>query len=255
MLDQDIAFLVFSTSITFLLISIGLILFIIFFSRSKRAMLLDKQKAELRFVKEINKIKIEIQSNTLNKISKELHDNVGQLLTLAKIHTNHLVQHQPSKQVTEIDSVLLQAIEEIRSISRSLNTDHLREFGLLSSVKGELQRLQRIDGLSINYDVTGTSFGFARETEIVIYRIIQEFITNSLKHSNASEINVTLEYKDPSLAVLMSDNGKGFDPGDIVKGSGLENMRNRAKLINADLNISSQTDQGTKLTLTITQDR
>jgi len=247
MYDQDISFLIFASSITFLLISLGLVVFIILFFRSRRALLTKQQEAKLNFLKEINEVEVEIQDETLQRIGRELHDNIGQLLTVAKIHSNHIVSNNDLTYAKEMDEAIIQAIGEVKELSGILIHKNRSELRLIEALNNEAKRLNKIDGLNVQFNYTHEHIRFEKEKEVVFYRIIQEFINNSLKHSEATEIVVKFDQKESVTHIILSDNGIGFNVTEEKLGSGLTNMKMRAEMIGADFEMKSSAKYGTKV--------
>lgn len=253
-MGNQVSFFITLITISFIVLSSGFVFFIVIFYRTKKRQLLEQQKQKLNFIKEISKTKSEIQDQTLNHIARELHDNVGQLLAVAKIHTNALVGQNVSPKINEIDSALTQSIEEVRSISRSLNIDRINQFGFIPAIKSEIERLKKLKTFNIleSIDISN-QFNLNADTEIMLYRMVQEFITNTLKYAQAKNVELKLNYNENDLNILLSDDGIGFEENTVKKGSGMFNIQNRAKLIGAAIDYSSVPTKGTKLKIIYTK--
>ena len=127
----------------------------------------------------------------------------------------------------------------------------LSNIGLEESLKNELQRLKRMDFSSTELKSIGVKNELNdKKHGIIIFRIFQEFFSNSVKYSEADEIKVILDYQTDQLVITASDDGNGFDIASAEKGSGLINMKSRAELIGANFNLESQIGEGVTLTLT-----
>ena len=199
---------------------------------------------------------IEIQEMTFQNISREIHDNIGLSLTLSKLNLTTLSQIEIDERIRhKINSsinFISTAIEDLRNISRSLNSDSISRDGFLHALEEEITTINKTGITIVNLDVIGTEKFFSGKTELVLFRIVQEAIGNALKHSNAKEINIKIEFLEPTVEITISDNGSGFNTENIVstKGSGLFNMSARTKLINGSFNIKSDTN-GTLISITI----
>lgn len=214
----------------------------------------EKKRLELAYKHELANVTIEIQESILENISRELHDNIGQLLTVAKIHLNTIVKH-PEKRTTEkfieTNNVVDMAISELRILSKTPGTDKIKQFSLLNALSIELDRINKLESVKVLLMIKGEIVPFSADTKIIIFRIIQEFICNTIKYASASELNIILNYDIDNFVLDIADNGKGFDMNSKMhQGSGISNIKNRAALIGAACVFKSGVE-GTSLTLTI----
>ncbi|WP_231928689.1 sensor histidine kinase [Formosa sp. Hel1_31_208] len=211
---------------------------------------IEQQKA---FDEEISRTQTEIQEQTLKHVGWELHDNVGQLLAYASMQLNMLgtkVSEDVKIKLEETSEVVKESLKEVRALSKSLNNDVLLNIGFQDSITNELNRLKRMKFDSVELEVKGTILELSdKKHEIIIFRILQEFLSNSVKYSEAKCLNIILDYRPDRLIIVASDDGKGFDIDTAEKGSGLINMKSRADLINASLELKSQTNEGVILTI------
>lgn len=254
MQDQEIIVLIFGAMLAILLIALGAVSIFILFYKSRKKLLIEKQEKELQYLQELSKTKSEIQDQTLNHIARELHDNVGQLLAVAKIHTNALVSQNLSPKINEIDNALTQSIDKVRSISRSLNMDRINEFGFIPAIKSEVERIKKLDIFIVKENIDTTNqFKINADTEIMLYRMVQEFISNTLKYAQAKNLELKINYSNNDLQIFISDDGIGFNEDEVSKGSGMFNIQNRAKLIGAEIEYNSALNEGTKLSITFSK--
>ena len=234
-----------------LLLVIMTILFFVTFQKRKNKILEDKFKQEQEFNEEISRTQPEIQEQTLKHISWELHDNVGQLLAYASMQLNMLTTKAPDdlkSKVSETSDIVKESLKEVRSLSKSLNNEVILNMGFEDSILNELNRIKRMKFSSAELIINGSQKVIEnKKHEIILFRILQEFFSNSVKYSEADSINVTLDYQDDQLLITVTDNGVGFDILSSEKGSGLINMNSRAELINATLDLVSQLDEGVTL--------
>lgn len=237
-----------SVTILLLLVVIVAVLFSVFIKR-KNSLLTEQQEAQKRFEKEIAETQIEIREETLRNISWELHDNIGQLLTLAKIQTQNAGGDQ--SQLDEAAATIGKGLTEIRTLSKLINPEALNTLSLTDALELELERFNRMAYLEPTLEVSGIPINIDKKIEIIIFRVLQEFFTNTIKHSKATKLNVKVSYTNNALEVIAKDNGVGFDyPKARAKnGIGLTNIESRGRLIGAIISISSQEGEGTKLTL------
>jgi two-component system, NarL family, sensor kinase len=201
--------------------------------------------------KEVLRTQLETQAQTLETISQELHDNVGTLISIAMVQLNS-PQHD-AQQADEPTRLLDEAMDILRDISRSINPENIKKRGLAQSIHFELERIRKSRQYAIHYKTEGDEFEIDPQHQVIIFRIVQESLNNILKHAQASEINVTLQFHLPGLSITLQDNGRGFfyqpELGASTNHSGLGNMMKRARLIGGLLSIHSEPDKGTILLL------
>lgn len=250
---QIINFILLSISIICLLV----ILIIFLFYTYKKTQAANARKFELLELKNERDYilsKLEIQEDTFNYISREIHDNINLGLTLAKLHLNtiNLADLNSGKRLEDITSLLSGAIEDLRNLSHAFNGNVIQSQGLLTALKFEIDRLEKLGTYKVIYDITGETSFLDAKKELIVFRIIQESINNILKHANASIINITIAYHPHHLIVSIQDNGRGIDYDVTQKtGNGLPNMYLRAKSIGGTYNITSLPNRGTQATITI----
>jgi two-component system NarL family sensor kinase len=253
MVDKDITLLILVTSISLLLVSIGLILFLVFFIKTKNKNIKQQYDLKNQFEKELFATQIEIKDQVLQHVGRELHDNVGQLLTVSRIHLKTLIKsdENPSR-FDEINRSTLKALEELRQLSRTLVNEGLQKSkSLIKYVQEDVATIRRMDILEVELHIIGEQKDLDSNKEIICYRIFQEFVTNSFKYAACSKLIFELIYLNDSFTFIMKDNGKGFDIDKISKGNGLSNIENRARMLGAILTITSKPNQGTHLILKI----
>ncbi len=252
MSEEKLGILVIIIAGILLLMVAFVITFFSIFQKRKTQLLIEKAEEKQKYERELAKSQMEIQEQTFKNISWELHDNIGQLLSVAKMQLNMLqatVDEERQKQVKETGEVVGKSLQEIRVLSKALNSDVIQSMGLSRAIGLELSRFNKLNFLIADIEIHGDEVMIDRKDEIIIFRILQEFFSNVIKHSKASELNVILDYTDEMLTINAKDNGVGFDRETVEAGSGLINMQSRAMLINADLTLKAQPNKGVSLTL------
>lgn len=203
------------------------------------------------FEKALLQSKIEIQEQAFNNISRELHDNVGQQLSLAKLNLGTLKEIHNTQDKEKIESardLVSNSIYQIRSISKTLLGEKVSSIGIAEAIKNEAERISKLGLLSINLSFSRDHFSLDDQKEIILFRIVQEALNNIIKHAAATIVNISLDDEADHLKILIQDNGKGFKlAGESTPGIGLMNMKNRAHTIGADLFIESTPGQGTSI--------
>jgi two-component system, NarL family, sensor kinase len=229
------------------------------------------RKKQLTYYKTIEGIKfdyeknllhtqLEIQEQTLQHISREIHDNISLSLTLAKLNLNTLDWDHPVKSKNQIDSSLLQiskAITDLSDISKGMNSELIINQGLIEVLKKETSRLRELNLFHLKYIITGSPVFMDSQKELVIFRIIQEAFNNIIKHASATSVRLNLDYGADHINVLIADNGKGFCKKTVEQNkskesnAGLNNMQKRAALFNGRTIIDSVLNSGTSIFITI----
>lgn len=245
MQQQGGEILIISTIIIVLVIIFLIILFTVF-QRRKNHLLREKESEKKRFEREIAETQIEIREETLRHISWELHDNIGQLLTLAKIQ----LQYASTENFDEVSETITKSLNEIRSLSKLINPEFIKNVKLKEALALEVERFNRLNFINASLEVEGKEQIIDQKHGIIIFRILQEFFSNTIKHSKASDLRVILHFTKDKLHIKAHDNGVGFQMNEVQQaGIGLHNMKTRAKLIEAEINLESTPDLGTTLNI------
>ncbi|MFC4634705.1 sensor histidine kinase [Dokdonia ponticola] len=249
--DNTLILALVSITILLLLLIVVGVLFSVFIKR-KNELLIEQQTSQKRFEREIAESQIEIREETLRNISWELHDNIGQLLTLAKIQTQNAGGDQA--QLDEAANTIGKGLTEIRALSKLINPEALNNMTLIEAIELELNRFTRMEYLTTSLNVTGTPITIDKKIGTIIFRMFQEFFTNTIKHSKASHLDVCITYTKDTLDIKAKDNGVGFDIAfaKAKNGIGLSNIESRGKLIGATILVSSKKGDGTQLHLSYT---
>ncbi|MDW3194941.1 MAG: sensor histidine kinase [Cytophagales bacterium] len=193
------------------------------------------------------------------RIARELHDRLGSTLSIAKMHfksveqnLNHL-QKQNQEQYEKATDLLDQAVDEVRSISNEMISGELYKFGLVQALRSLRNSVNESNELNIKFIEKGfDGERMSYDTEINIYRCIQELLSNTLKHANASEVIIQLIKTEKQIHVQVEDDGIGFDTHRIADGGiGLKNIRARAEQLDAEVNIDARIGNGTFITIDI----
>jgi signal transduction histidine kinase len=229
-----------SAFLIFLILGIFITLYTVF-QRKKVELIIAQQLKEKEFEETLKKSEIEIKENALKNIAWELHDNVGQLLSLARLELNMLSSKSEnnSSKIKEISEIIGNSLQEIRTLSKTLNGEYINSVGLEESIKIEIDRFNRLKFIDSQLIINGNPFEIPNQDEIILFRMIQEFFSNTIKHAQATKLNVTLNYSEDFLEINVKDNGKGFDSENVLKGSGLMNMQSRAKMLHTEFELIS----------------
>lgn len=249
-MDENKLVIIFT--VTLLIIVLTMIFVYVIFIRKKTRLLIEQKEKDMRFEKELATSQVEMKEQTLNYIGQELHDDLGQKLSVVRLRQNQLIPkltNVEKEELNELNELLGECIQDIRNLSKTLITDQIIHFGLIESIEREIQRIQKLRLLEIEFLTSKNDIDISPKHGLILFRIIQESINNILKHSRAKKVSVQLEDDQETLQITISDNGKGFNTSIIQDGSGLKNMELRAKLIHAEFSIRSKLEEGTKTSI------
>lgn len=235
------------------------IILVISLKRKLNAHAMEKQKLIYDYQHKLMRVRIEEQENAKNQISKELHDNVGQLLGLAQMNMHTVLDNEQygsyrtGRMIKDTLNLIDRTAYFLHNISHTLNSDYISRLGIIEMLRKELDFINISRGIKCEIEIEGASRALDGETEILIYRIVQELLHNIIKHARASQVTITLVYTDNDFTISIADNGVGFDVAKVrtTGGIGFINMYQRADLLKGKLNIESAVGKGSKATLTI----
>lgn len=233
-MDTKIILVLAATAFVFLLL-IFLINFILSYQRRNIAFNKEKELMQTQFEQTLLQSQIEVQEATSSFLAKELHDNVGQLLSSSKMLlwiTQKNMNETPETLITAQET-LATAINELRSLSKSLDKEWLSQFDLIENLTTEIKRINSGLILKIQFSHSGKLL-LNVEEQTILFRIIQEALQNAIKHSQAKNINIEIETKDKSIIVNITDDGKGMEHISS-DGLGLRNMKHRTRLLGGNI--------------------
>ncbi|MCX7861736.1 MAG: response regulator [Bacteroidales bacterium] len=211
-----------------------------------------------RLQKELVQISSIIEEQERTKLSENLHDIVGPLLSVAKMQLSRMNDSQKSEEerneiIREISNIIDDSIQNIRNISNNMMSNVLTQFGLEKSIMRFVQRFSNLDKPIINFSFQTHHQRYVAYLENVVYRVVTELINNGVKHSHASKISVAINEKNNCINIVYQDDGIGFDFSsesffENTKGSGLYSMVNRVKMLSGTFQFQ-RLDKGILITI------
>ncbi len=243
---KGVQYLIVLVSITFFAVIILLVALIVYLRKKKIQYIVENEIAKAKYEEQLQDAKIEITNQNPKNISWELHDNIGQLLSVAAIETKMLMQEKTidSSRLGEVVDILGKSIAQIRGLSKTLNFETIQKMGFNEVLENEVDRLQRL-GLLKTELIIDQGVRIKKSQEIIIFRMLQEFISNTLKHAQATTLRIKIIFENEKVIVKASDDGIGFDIKSVKVNNGLLNLESRSKLINADFSLESTEGNGT----------
>jgi len=211
---------------------------------------LDQQHKE-----ELLQTQNEIQKETMKHIGREIHDNLGQKLTLSSLYLQQLVFENLAPELNEriegVNTIINQSLFELRYLSKSLTDDTIERNSLSELIKAECERADGLHNCFISFQNGVPLQPKSYQTKSILLRIVQEFLQNSLKHSRCKRIEVTLTNTDSGLKLHLQDDGRGFDINTVQdRGIGLRNITKRIEMLQGIADLKSDA-KGTRLTISI----
>ncbi len=258
-MNTDYAAVVFILgTVLLVLFALFLIFFLVIHKQRQYKYLIEKQQLEHRYESQLLQSQIEVQEQAFEYFSTEIHDNVGQILSLAKLYLYKIGRNSPNDKI-EADAqkgtdLITKAIADLRNLSHTANGNYILNAELSEVIKKELDYISSAKNINCNFISEGESYQLDSEKKLLVFRIIQESIGNALKHGNPGNIIIQLSYKPDLFSVSVKDDGEGFDMQTLdnsKRGLGLSNMQMRADLLKGRFNVSSGKDKGTTIKLDI----
>lgn len=229
---------------------IGMVLFLLVLNHNRR----NKHRAELaevrvRHAEELRRAEQEVMGQTLADVGRDLHDNIGQLLTVTRMGLNGLLGSAADAKGLQVKDNLDSTIAEVRRLSKSLDRDRWDHASLEEMVQQECARIDRMGAVQVRFHSAGIASHVTADQKVMLYRIFQEAVNNALKHARPKVLDVRIAGAEGSL-LTVQDDGQGFDPeADKGTGQGLASMRRRAQLIGYLCSVASAPGAGTTITL------
>jgi two-component system, NarL family, sensor kinase len=197
---------------------------------------------------------VEIQEQTLQNISREIHDNIGQKLTLAKLHLNGFdFTHTNTARlkINELIIIIGEISNDLSDLSHSMSSEIVFNNGLAKALEFETVQLARSGMYKTSFSATGDPILMESGNELIVFRMVQEALNNIVKHASASVISISLHHSNNALTIQVQDNGKGFNIAEIKHGIGLQNIKKRAAMLNGTVVINSRIYGGTEVKIKI----
>jgi len=256
--DFHLIFIVVIGTFLLMLLVAFIVASVLYYRRSQRKNFKAIEDLKNSVQKEILLAELEIKENTLNTIAQEIHDNIGQVLSLAKLNLSKVLigdSERDSDRVDATKSLIGKAIQDLRNLSKTLNTSYIGDHSLYQLILMDIEIIEKTGEYKIFAHLTGHEKHLAAQHQLIIYRIVQEALSNIIKHAQGNQIDIWLKYFPESFHLVIQDNGVGFDynvvlsPDQRRTGSGLYNMENRSRLIGGTFACESKPGEGTILTV------
>jgi signal transduction histidine kinase len=251
-IKDDINLVVVVTGLFFAFLVFSVVYFVVLYRNRQLKNKREKEKLQADFRQELLKTQLEVQEQTLNYISTEIHDNITQILSFVKLTLGNIasgIEDEKKAKVNETRELVAQTITDLRDLSKSLSFEHIASQGLIRTIEKEVERVNKSGLINVSLEQEGNSYSLGEQRELVLFRIFQETLNNTLKHAGARHLKIMLQYHSDLFNLTLEDDGSGFSAGSLnnKSGSGMRNMENRAALIGGTATIDSAPGKGCRV--------
>ncbi len=236
----------------------GLFAFVLQYRKKKKIELLEKESIAQQHAQELLNNRLDIQQKTMEDIGRDLHDNIGQKITLASIYTQQM-QHANDysnieDKIGNLTTLLNETLQDLRAVSKNLTNANIERNALKELLEIEVKQIEQSKKCAVQWTCSLQTDALSVNEKLVLLRIAQEFIQNSLKYSKCTEIFIAFEKINEQYCLTLKDNGIGFDVEQVQqqnRGIGLANMKRRAEIIGAQIQLKSKIGLGTSVEITV----
>lgn len=244
-------------NVIFIAFIAAIIIFIKQYKIKKRSHLRELETIDVLHKKELLKTQMEIQSQTMKYIGREIHDNIGQKLTLSSLYLQQLVFENKAKtqdimkNIDTVNNIINESLTELRLLSKTLTDDTVDKNTISELIKIECKKIEVLKTHNVVFNKNLNLILSSYQIKSILLRITQEFLQNSIKHANCNSIEISIFNSHNILSLILKDNGDGFDIENIkTNGIGLKNIKKRIEMINGLIEMKSDSN-GTVFTIEI----
>lgn len=256
--DKDLIIFIVSGTVILLILGIFIISFLFFYQRKHNTHVNEKEVLQTKFRQELIQSQLEVQEQTMQTIGADLHDNIGQLLSLTSLTLNSIELDNEVKARQKLETAIdltVRSIKEMRQLGKLLQGDQLIVLGLSEAIKHQVIWMEKSGKYEISFlQDAELPAENNPDKDLILFRILQEILNNIIKHANATAINIKLTFNSEQIMLEIVDNGVGFNTVDMPaaqRGMGLQNIQKRAAIVGGKANIKSVSGEGTAITIFI----
>ena len=241
------------SSIIFLLMGLSLVLFIMQYQKKTISQSEELQNSKVNHQKQMLDATIQSQEAERSRIASNLHDSLGAQLSTIRLFM--LMQGEEKKELKEFADesaeMLLESIQEVREIAQDLLPGALKYGGLVSACKQFFNSIEKSTSLQLNAQINGEVIRLSEKNELSVFRVIQELVNNTLKHADASVIDVNLNFQNAKLMIIYKDNGVGLPKKVTHQGLGLYNIESRIQSLKGTYVVNENIEKGVEFVIEI----
>lgn len=244
--DGSDLFLIILLGFFLMVLMVSFIVIMVVYHRQRQ--IKNQQKVmeiQAEYEKTVLNVEKELREDILAHVGRELHDNVGQLLSLAKMN---LSSSKPEK-VSEGKVMVNEIIQEVRALSKTLNLDWVEAITLEEFIQRELKKLESVDFCKVAFHQSGNPLVLDKDKKLVLIRILQECLNNAIKHAQPKSIEIRIKPALDKSVISVKDDGKGFEYKGESSGLGIYNLKNRMATIGGEMVLYSALGKGTEIKL------
>ncbi len=240
-------------STLFLLIIVGFfIAFISQYQKRQKENELEQIRLKENFNQELLNTQLELKEQVFKQISQEIHDNIGQSLTVAKMQLNYISNDADKEKAKTAKELITRALQDLRDLSKSLNGNYILREGFEASIQREAAYIGNAGKLSCNVRGHYPEGFIDSNSEIILFRCVQECLSNAVKYSNGTEIVIEMAGGKESFSLEVRDNGDGMpDNWRENQGIGMESLSKRVGVLYGELKIDSKRGEGTRICINL----
>jgi signal transduction histidine kinase len=252
---SEIAFVIVAGTLLFVFLIFIIIVFFVIYQKRKTKIELERIEERQKFEKEISEAQSEIREETMRFISQELHDNIAQTLTVTSLTLNRV--ETSNAIISDTQTALNHTIEQVRLLSKTLNTDNLLEDGFLKSLDFEIDRLKKLNRWNIDYFNDIQILKLPQESQLLLFRVFQELINNLIKYAQAENVVIEFEESNTHYKLSVIDDGNQYDFFEnasevgLNKGLGLKGIIKRVGLLKGTIHAQPNIKKGMTINLEI----
>jgi two-component system, NarL family, sensor kinase len=249
--DEEVIFTLISGTFLLLFLVVVVIIAAIRYQNRKQRHIVEMERLKQEAEQLMLKTRLEVQEKTLTDVSREIHDNIGQILSVVKLNLYSL-QSKPEKvneQIPDTLELVNNAIKDLRNLSKVLNTDFISKQPLTSLLQREADVINRAGAFELSLQQKGEEPALNSQKQLIIFRIAQECLQNTIKHAKATRVQIELDFLPSQLKLSIQDDGIGFDFEKAKHGNGYTNLMARASMIGATLQVKSRQGQGATISI------
>ncbi|MDJ1502876.1 sensor histidine kinase [Xanthocytophaga agilis] len=253
---ENVATLIVIISVIFLIAPLFLVSYVNLYNQRKKKHQEEKEQLKRDFDLEMLRVQMEVKEETLKTLGAELHDNIGQILSLTTITLTSINLEDAAsstRKLTSATELTRRAIREIRDLSQLLNGENLLKRGLVAAIELELDWLSRLERYTLTFNKKEFNPASSHNNkDVIVFRLFQELISNIIRHAHATQITILLESHTNTLQLTVKDNGVGFTKNKPQKtGMGLYTIEKRAGMIQGTVQFDTAPGQGTSVKIEV----
>ncbi|MCE7991799.1 MAG: sensor histidine kinase [Roseivirga sp.] len=254
--ESDIILIFISSALITVILASLVVVFVVVYQKRNVAQRLQLQELENSRQREMLQATIEGQERERKRLAKDLHDGIGSLLSGLKLNLSHQqrnpeISNDQATFLADACEMIQESISAVRAVSHNLLPATLESFGLVQALKECIEPLQKPPSFSIHLGISGEPLRLSHEAELGMLRVVQELLNNTIRHAQANQAGITLEFTSTNIQLLYIDNGIGFSPDDRQPGLGIKNIYSRIEALGGEINFKHQSANGFSVSIQI----